>query len=268
MTSTDVLVLAGKRPRPGTVLAEVRARLERDGLGVSIDWREPLGVLAAVRPALLVHRGLAPATLERLARALEASDHRVAAVNSPAACLLALDRTRALDALRGAGVLAPQSSVHDDWEDVRRQIRGGDLYVKAVSGATGRGAGVAALSRDAGDGADPPFPGPWHVEAAWPGDGQDRKLYVAGSRVFGLLKAWPRDGAPARAFEPPPAMAELALAAGRAVGLELYGVDLVGRDGEFAAVDLNPFPGYRGVEGAAAAVAEHVAARIAAARSH
>ena len=187
-----------------------------------------------------------------------------AVINPPDACLLALNRARALEALRAAGVPVPSSSVHDDWEDVRRRIRDGDVYVKAPSGSTGRGAGVASLSRDAAGAADPPFPGPWHVEAALPGDGQDRKLYVVGPRVFGLLKAWPRDGSPARAFEPPPAMTELALAAGRAVGLELFGVDLVGRGGALAVVDLNPFPGYRGVEGAVAAVADHVAARAAA----
>ena len=264
MAPTDVLVLAGKRPRPGTVLAEARRRLERGGLHVSVDWREPLVALGATRPALLVHRGLAPATLERLAEALAASGRRTAAVNPPAACLLALDRARALEALRAAGVPVPPSSVHDDWAEVRRRVRRDAVYVKAPSGSTGRGTGVVALARGAAEAAEPPFPGPWHVETALAGDGLDRKLYVAGSRVFGLLKPWPRDGAPARPFEPPAAVAGLALAAGRAAGLELYGVDLVGRDGALAAVDLNPFPGYRGVEGAAAAVADHVAARAAA----
>jgi len=261
VTSSDILILAGKRPLPGTVLADVRAHLERGGLRVCVDWRDPLDALATARPALLVHRGLTPEMLGRLAAAECPRD--VAVVNPPAACLLALDRGRALDSLRGAGVPVPRSSVETDWADVRRLIHRGAVYVKALSGSIGRGAGVVSLPRSTIT-ADPPFPGPWHVETAASSDGLDRKLYVVGSRVFGLLKPWPREGVPARPFEPPVAMTELALAVGRAVGLELFGVDLVGRDDEFAVVDLNPFPGYRGVAGAATAVADHSAARVSA----
>ena len=44
----------------------------------------------------------------------------------------------------------------------------------------------------------------------------------------------------------------------RAVGLHLAGVDLViGPDGP-TVVDVNPFPGYRGVDGAADGVATHL----------
>ncbi|MFQ6550224.1 ATP-grasp domain-containing protein [Aestuariibius sp. 2305UL40-4] len=130
-----------------------------------------------------------------------------------------------------------------------------------MSGAEGRGAGVLACPNGAPK--EPPFPGPWHVEAQLANDGFDRKLYVAGERVFGLLKAWPREeNASPMPFEPPEKMVDLALRVGRAVDLEIYGVDLVGRDGVFGIVDVNPFPGFRGIPEAGQAIADHIAARL------
>ena len=55
-----------------------------------------------------------------------------------------------------------------------------------------------------------------------------------------------------------PELVELARRCGRAFGLTLYGLDLIeGPDGPVI-VDVNYFPGYRGVPGAAERVAEQV----------
>lgn len=56
-----------------------------------------------------------------------------------------------------------------------------------------------------------------------------------------------------------------ALSAGSAIGLELFGVDLVISDGRPLVVDVNAFPGFRSAESAAAAVATYVE-RLAAGR--
>ncbi|MDO5535702.1 MAG: hypothetical protein Q4F65_13765, partial [Propionibacteriaceae bacterium] len=126
----------------------------------------------------------------------------------------------------------------------------------------GRGEGVLASVL-------PPHPvteGPYVVEECIAHDGIDRKLYVAGAEVFGLLKPstllaeHTTSGEP---FHPDDALRALALAATAAVGLHLAGVDVViGPDGPVV-VDVNPFPGYRGVAGAADAVAAHLAAHAA-----
>lgn len=257
----DVLILAGKRPRPGTILDEVQASLAVRGLHAVIEWRDPLGATEAERFGLLVHRGLAQDTLTRLAALLAARGLDRSVINTPSACLAAADRAVALRVLRRAGLAVPESRVETDWAAVIDRAQRGGVYVKALSGAAGRGAGVVMLPRGAA--AEPPFPGPWHVEDVVPNDGVDRKLYVMGQRVSGLLKTWPRGAAPDRPFEPDVELVDLAQRVGQATGLELFGLDLVGRSGAFAVVDLNPFPGYRGVEGAAEAVADHIAIRAA-----
>ena len=59
----------------------------------------------------------------------------------------------------------------------------------------------------------------------------------------------------------PDSIRAAALAAGYALGLELYGVDfLLPQDGsgDFAVVDVNAFPGYNGLDDAPAALADYL----------
>ncbi|MEJ6392006.1 hypothetical protein V8J82_01995 [Gymnodinialimonas sp. 2305UL16-5] len=251
----DILILAGKRPRPGTILETVARILVEDGATLHTEWRDPLGAVASWPSRFLVHRGLGADVLQPLAALAPA---RV--VNDPGACLRVGDRGLTMAALRRSGLPVPSAETFTDWYQVCQRAAAGSVFLKARSGLQGRGAGVLALETGAPE--KPPFPGPWHVEEMLPGDGTDRKLYVAGPRVFGLLKAWPRDDtAPSLPFAPPSEMVDLALSVGSALGLEIYGVDLIGQDSAFRVVDVNPFPGFRGVDGAAQAVADHIAAR-------
>jgi hypothetical protein len=125
-----------------------------------------------------------------------------------------------------------------------------DIVIKAADGAAGRGSRVL-FSHEGVPPSAPPFAGPYLIEDRILQDGMDRKLYVAGSRCFGLLKPWPRKQDDAgTAFRPSADLGALARSAGRAMGLEIYGVDFV-------------FPGLRGVAGAVDAVVDHVRLRAA-----
>lgn len=113
--------------------------------------------------------------------------------------------------------------------------------------------------------------GPYLVEELIEHDGVDRKLYVAGSWVAGLLKPstltqeHTTDGDP---FEVDPTLVDLARVATSRLDLHLAGVDVVlGPDGP-AVVDVNAFPGYRGVDGAAPAVADHLLEHLGADHAH
>jgi ribosomal protein S6--L-glutamate ligase len=53
-------------------------------------------------------------------------------------------------------------------------------------------------------------------------------------------------------------MREIALRCGRVFGVGLYGVDLITSDGKPYVVDINTFPGFKGVARAAELLAEYI----------
>jgi ribosomal protein S6--L-glutamate ligase len=92
-------------------------------------------------------------------------------------------------------------------------------------------------------------------------DGRDHKLYVIGDRVFGVRRVWPPKTLEDKLGEPfdvPDEMREVALGCGRAFGVGLYGVDLITSGGKPYVVDINTFPGFKGVPNAAGLLAEQI----------
>jgi ribosomal protein S6--L-glutamate ligase len=98
---------------------------------------------------------------------------------------------------------------------------------------------------------------PLVIQSYVPNEGADRKLYVVDDQVFGLLcpsrlsAGDPEDRVP---IGVPEKWRALALQVGRALNLRAYGVDLVLSPEGPVIVDVNPFPGFRGVPGAAEAL--------------
>jgi ribosomal protein S6--L-glutamate ligase len=92
-------------------------------------------------------------------------------------------------------------------------------------------------------------------------DGLDHKLYVIGEQVFGVRRVWPprsledKLGEP---FELTAEMREIAQRCGGAFGAGLYGVDLIMSDGRPFVVDINTFPGFKGVPDAPALLADYI----------
>lgn len=237
------------------------SRLVACGLSVTLELPQSgVCVQAASWPegSLIVHRGVSRPILQQLA-GLEGDGRTFC--NGVADSLAALERPALLLRLASAGLPVPSHDHCDDWAEARGAAAARKVVVKAADGTIGRGSQVL-FSDGNGLPAEPPFPGPYVVEDRVAHDGMDHKLYVAGSSCFGLLKSWPRiSDAVAHPFEPSPDLRALALATGRAAGLEIYGVDVViGPDGPVI-VDVNVFPGFRGIPGAAEAVAGQVRRR-------
>lgn len=256
-TNGAVMLLAGKRPRAGTILDELAARLIAAGSSVGIELPHKAQTLRKdhwTEGAVIVHRGLSRAILEQLLEE-EAKGWRMC--NRAAASLLALDRPELMLRLRSHGVPVPTFRVLADWASCQAAAEGRDVVVKAADGSVGRG-GRVVFSEASGLPIDRPFDGPYLVEERVNHDGTDRKLYVAGSTCFGLLKPWPRTEEPGTPFDPPTELRELAFDVGRATGLEIFGVDIVQALEGPVVVDVNVFPGFRGIEGAGEAVARHV----------
>jgi ribosomal protein S6--L-glutamate ligase len=95
-----------------------------------------------------------------------------------------------------------------------------------------------------------------------PNDGLLRKLYVIGREVFlvtreGLhISDFTRKHLERRVLlDAPPRLVEWGRRVGEVTGLEVYGVDIVGRDDALYVIDVNPFPGFHGVPQAPALLA-------------
>jgi ribosomal protein S6--L-glutamate ligase len=94
-----------------------------------------------------------------------------------------------------------------------------------------------------------------------PNPGYDVKLYNTGDEVFATVKRSPlHPGADVveEQIEVTPELRSLALAVGRAFGLDIYGVDVVETSDGWVVLDVNDFPGFGRVPEAASRLARTV----------
>ena len=256
-----VLFVLGKPPSSSSIFPEVFALLRDRGVRVEVCL--PHDGQAPPPPAqvtLVVHRGLRPAALG-VVEGLAAEG--VAVVDPVPAVRLLRRHQRLEERLARAGLPVPPSRPVPTWTGVLADAEEEERVVKRGRRGRGRGAEVlAGRTRDLP--AEPPFPGPYVTQPFVPNDGLDRKLYVVGDRVTGLLKPSPLGGGHVPTgvpFEVPALLEELALTAARTCRLDLAGVDVVIGPAGPVLVDVNAFPGYRGVPGAPQALADLVADR-------
>lgn len=187
---TRIAFLLGKPVRGTSVFPEVFELLREAGAVVDVHLPHqeaepaPPGLLDA---RLIVHRGLGPSALAALQR-LERAGARCC--NRVAATLAVRDRMLVSRLLAGAGLPVPATVSAADWPGVIEAAAGRPVVVKAADGSVGRGAGVKVSASGDLPG-EALFEGPYAVQEYVPGDGRDRKMYVAGNRVDGLLKPGP-----------------------------------------------------------------------------
>jgi ribosomal protein S6--L-glutamate ligase len=248
--------------------AELVTRLRDDGARVDLIAPEdgPWDV-AALRPQhdLYVLKAKTPLTLS-LAGALALGG--AAVVNSVRSCTLARDKIAATAVLAGRGVPVPPSWATGRATRLRSLLEDGPLWLKPHRGS--QGVGVRRVDTPAGldvpDVQTDPFGLPWPLFAQRevPSDGHDLKVYVVGPRLWAITRLFPARSTQDKIGTPavlPPQVRMAALACGRALGLELYGVDVLVAGDRFCVVDVNAFPGYKGVEEAPRQLAAYLHAR-------
>lgn len=179
-------------------------------------------------------------------------------LNPYPSCSLTQNKIIVSRLLRVAGVPAPRSWVTGDLELARPLAEQFPLIVKPYMGH--RGAGIT-LVRDPDQLSKMPKPeAPVIIQEFIEGTGEDLKVYVVGEQVFAVKKPFSETsftvpGVPVPVTEE---VRQLTIAAGKACGLGLYGLDIIESPRGPFVVDVNYFPGYKGVPNVAPLIADYI----------
>jgi RimK family alpha-L-glutamate ligase len=216
-------------------------------------------------PPDAVHvRTMAGGTFEAITKrlgVLHALDRMgVRVVNAPRAIEACVDKSMTSFLVARAGLATPQTWTVESFEAARaltrREIERGPLVLKPLFGAQGKG---LRLIRTADD-----LPGPeatagvyylQRFETVEGEDFRDFRLFVSGGRLVAtMMRSAPtwitnvKQGGKPVAVPRDAALEALALAAARAVGAEVAGVDvIVGRDGP-RVLEVNSMPAWSGLQ--------------------
>jgi glutathione synthase/RimK-type ligase-like ATP-grasp enzyme len=179
-------------------------------------------------------------------------------LNPYSATIAARNKIVASRILASACLPAPRTWTTGDVGLVRALLREHAVIVKPYMERRG---GAAAVVRDERDlAALPPPTAPVVVQELLPGGGADLRVHVAGSELFATRR--PSSDPTLSPLDRPvpvtPELRSLAVRCGEAFGLALYAVDVVETPRGAHVVDVIPFPGYEGWEGAEEAVASAI----------
>ncbi len=227
------------------------------------------------RPAdVYLLKSRSPAALEL---GTQLADRGAIVINHPSATALCLDRVAMADRLREAGLPQPSTAAFSRLADVpadgidlrfpvmvkSRQSRRGDLVAKLS-----RPADVLPLAHEWPD-------EPVVLQEFTAGSGYDLKLWAIGDDLHAARRRSPLEtGATDAAKQNLPLQGRIAeelvhigRAVGRAFALDLYGVDVIMSPEGPTIVDVNAFPGFRGVADAPARLAALVEESVTASRT-
>lgn len=245
-------------PVPSPVLVEVFDLLERRGFEVDSGIPEETITRPddlSVDHDLYVLKSHTELSLS-LAGVLAAQGARL--LNPYESCLATQDKIVASRRLRAAGVPAPRTWVTGELERLAPVVEERALVVKPYRGHRGMDVTVVRSAADLAALGRPALP--MVVQEYVEGPGEDLKVYVVGDQVFAVRKPFSATSftRPGRPCDVDDELREIARKCGRALGLGLYGLDLIeGRDGPMV-VDVNTFPGYKGVPDVAPLITDYI----------
>lgn len=264
--------LAVAFPKVTGRLGRGSARVDAGG----IDLLQSDGVLVRMMP---------PGSLEQVVFRMDAL-HRVAAagvpvVNAPDAIEAAVDKYLALARLEAAGLTVPRTWVGEFANDALAAFEtlGCDVVVKPLFGSEGRGLSRISdfeiarrvfftLER---------LGAVLYVQEYIHHPGHDWRVFVLDGQVLGAIRRhapandWRTNiavGGRAEAVQPDNAVQRIAIAAARAIGARIAGVDiLIDLRGELVVLEVNAVPGWRALAAATGIdVATHILSAMSATR--
>jgi ribosomal protein S6--L-glutamate ligase len=179
-------------------------------------------------------------------------------LNPYPSCSLTQNKIIVSRLLREADVPAPRSWVTGDLSLVRPLAEQMPLIIKPYMGH--RGAGINIIRDPAELDLLPKPEAPVIIQEFIEGTGEDLKVYIVGEQVFAVKKPFSETsfsvpGVPVPVSEE---VRQLTLRTGKACGLGLYGLDIIESPGGPFVVDVNYFPGYKGVPNVAPLIADYI----------
>lgn len=173
------------------------------------------------------------------------------------------DKILATKILQAAHVPLPATFMAAKPNQLVELLSGGPLVVKPFwGGSQGRGVRIVENANQLAE--IPADQGLVFAQRYHKPDGRDHKIYCIGGQVFGVMRIWPARTYEEKLGEPftvTPKMNEIALRCGRAFGIDMFGLDLIVSEGKPYVVDINTFPGFKGVPEAEQHLATYIEAK-------
>lgn len=245
-------------PVPSPVLVEAYDILKRRGYEVDEGIAEEMLTrpdLLAVSHDLYILKSHTELSLS-LAGTLYSQGARL--LNPFPSCHLTQNKIVVSRLMQMADVPAPRSWVTGDLSLLRSLAEETTLIIKPHLGH--RGAGIHFV-RNPNDLAKIPQPeSPIIIQEFIEGTGEDLKIYVVGEEVFGVKKPFSESSftVPGRPVPISDEVRQLSLRVGKICGLGLYGLDIIESPRGPYVVDVNFFPGYKGVPDVAPLIADYI----------
>lgn len=179
-------------------------------------------------------------------------------LNPYRSCALTQNKIVVSRLLAEAGVRAPKSWVTYDYELLRPVLDETPLVIKPYMGHRGAGVHIVKTQDDLSKVPAPEVP--MIVQELVEGDGEDTKVYVVRDQVFAVRKAFSESSFTqvGRPVEVSDEIRQMAIKTGEACGLALFGLDIIESPRGPYVVDVNYFPGYKGVPDVAPLIADCV----------
>lgn len=242
------LLELGQPPRFNPVYRETIFLLESQGVNVTLRYPEQ-SVLKIDQLKIDADLYLLKSDTElslSLALAYEALGAKV--LNSAHTSLLLKNKIIATAMLAYSGIRTPASWVAAQANDLKAQISLTPLLFKPYRGYHGVGIHVAESALDLP--AANSYPDLYFAQTYLPPNiRKDLKIFVIGDRVFGIRKPFTKNSylQAGELVKLSPELESVAMECGRIFNLEFYGIDIAEDQDAHYVIDINYFPGYRGV---------------------
>lgn len=260
ISDTHVTFLMGKPAKPGSLTAGLVERMHHHWRTVVLH-QPAAGVPlpeSISESDIIIQRGLSPELL-RMIEPLESSGIRC--INRIGSSLDCANRWTLMSKLDSGFVPVPETRLFDRWADLLDFAEGNPIVVKALDGEVGRGSNVL-ISTDGILPQNEPFAGPYIAQKYLAGNPTVTKVYVAGNEMRGLVKrslvADEVDESFAASFQVNNELRDLSTRVANTLALDIFGVDFLDGPQGPTVIDVNPFPGFRGIPDAIKFVSEHI----------